>query len=94
MYLTYSQVRDIEPLKLRYDTADNLRLRKILDPSKPQHAEILTRAGVTSGSGSHAGGRIVSSSTARTQHSCETCLMYRHPKQQDCCLSAVARPYA
>jgi hypothetical protein len=31
-------------LKLRYDTADNLRLRKILDPAKPQHAALLARS--------------------------------------------------
>jgi hypothetical protein len=51
------QLRDLPPLRLRYDTADNLRLRKILDPSKPQHAAILARAGVTAGSSSRTGGQ-------------------------------------
>jgi hypothetical protein len=39
------QMYRLPPLRLRYDTADNLRLRKILDPSKPQHPAILARVG-------------------------------------------------
>jgi hypothetical protein len=42
-------------LKLRYDTADNLRLRNILDPSKPQHAAVLASMGSAAGSSSAAG---------------------------------------
>jgi hypothetical protein len=49
------QVQDLETLKLRYDTADNLRLRKILDPSKPQHAAVLASIGSAAGSSSAAG---------------------------------------
>jgi hypothetical protein len=46
----------LAPLKLRYDTADNLRLRKILDPSKPQHTAILaSSSGSIAGSSSAAG---------------------------------------
>jgi hypothetical protein len=45
----------LAPLKLRYDTADNLRLRKILDPSKPQHAAVLASIGSAAGSSSAAG---------------------------------------
>ncbi|WIA28507.1 hypothetical protein OEZ86_011050 [Tetradesmus obliquus] len=44
---TYAQMYPLPVLRMRYDTADNLRLRKILDPSKPQHAAILARASNT-----------------------------------------------
>jgi hypothetical protein len=53
--LLHLQVRDLAPLKLRYDTADNLRLRKILDPSKPQHAAVLASMGSMTASSSAAG---------------------------------------
>ncbi|WIA29578.1 hypothetical protein OEZ86_012070 [Tetradesmus obliquus] len=40
-YTVYTPVSLLAPIKLRYDTADNLILRKILNPSKPEHRAIL-----------------------------------------------------
>lgn len=37
----------LPPIRLRYDTAENLLLRKVLDPSNPQHAAILRSCGDT-----------------------------------------------
>jgi hypothetical protein len=49
------QLATLPVLKLRYDTADNLRLRKILDPSKPHHAALLAHMGSAAASSSAAG---------------------------------------
>ncbi|KAF6250311.1 hypothetical protein COO60DRAFT_895138 [Scenedesmus sp. NREL 46B-D3] len=51
------QLSTLPVLQLRYNTADNLCLRKILDPSKPEHAAILARTNGMAGSSNGAGER-------------------------------------
>ncbi|KAF6263575.1 hypothetical protein COO60DRAFT_375379 [Scenedesmus sp. NREL 46B-D3] len=53
----YSVLYPLPVLRLRCDTADNLRLRKNLNPSNPQHAAILARASSTGVAGSSSASR-------------------------------------